>query len=77
MIQICAFKEKEKEGGEGEPQLGGQWKAPSLVALGMFHVWLFLKGKGETSFSHPFIFYPIRFYLPRGEHLCKVCCCCV
>jgi hypothetical protein len=28
MIQICAFKEKEKEGGEGRPQLGGEWKVP-------------------------------------------------
>jgi hypothetical protein len=26
MIQICPFKEKEKEGGEERPQLGGQWK---------------------------------------------------
>jgi hypothetical protein len=38
MIQICVFKEKGKEGGEGRPQLGGQWKVPSLMALGMFHV---------------------------------------
>jgi hypothetical protein len=28
MIQICAFKEKEKEGGEGRPQLDGLWKVP-------------------------------------------------
>jgi hypothetical protein len=34
MIQIHACKEKEKEGGEGRPQLGDQWKVPSLVALG-------------------------------------------
>jgi hypothetical protein len=34
MIQIWAFKEKKKEGGEGRPQLGGQWKVSSLVALG-------------------------------------------
>jgi hypothetical protein len=33
MIQIHTFKEKEKEGGEGRPQLGGQWKVPSLMAL--------------------------------------------
>jgi hypothetical protein len=39
MIQIRAFKEKRKEGSEGRPQLGGQWKVPSLMALGMFHVW--------------------------------------
>jgi hypothetical protein len=35
MIQICAFKEKEKEGGEGRFQLDGQWKVPSLVAFEM------------------------------------------
>jgi hypothetical protein len=35
MIQICTFKEKGKEGGEGRPQLGGQWKVLSLVALEM------------------------------------------
>jgi hypothetical protein len=28
MIQIHTFIEKEKEGGEGRPQLGGQWKVP-------------------------------------------------
>ncbi len=28
MIQINAFKEKEKGGGERRPQLGGQWKVP-------------------------------------------------
>ncbi len=39
MIQIHAFKENEKERGEGRPQLGGQWKVPSLVDLRMFHVW--------------------------------------
>ncbi len=33
---ICAFKEKEKEGGEGRSQLGGHWKVPSLVASGRF-----------------------------------------
>jgi hypothetical protein len=27
MIRIRLFKEKEKEGGEGRSQLGGQWKA--------------------------------------------------
>jgi hypothetical protein len=36
MIQIRAFKEKEKEGGEGKSQLGGSWKVPSLVANGRF-----------------------------------------
>jgi hypothetical protein len=34
MIQICTFKEKEKEKGEGRPQLRGQWKVLSLVANG-------------------------------------------
>jgi hypothetical protein len=38
MIQIHNFKEKEKEGGKGRPQLGGQWKVPNLVALGRFQV---------------------------------------
>ncbi len=27
-MQIRPFKEKEKEGGEGKSQLGGQWKVP-------------------------------------------------
>ncbi len=30
MIRICLFKKKEKEGGEGRSQLGGQWKVPML-----------------------------------------------
>jgi hypothetical protein len=30
MIQIRAFKEKEKKEGEGRPQLGGQLKVPML-----------------------------------------------
>ncbi len=34
-----------------------------LDALGMFHVWLSLEGEKEASFSPPFIFHPIRFYL--------------
>jgi hypothetical protein len=34
MIQIHTFKEKGKEGGEGRPQFGGQWKVPCLVAFG-------------------------------------------
>jgi hypothetical protein len=36
MIQIHAFKEKEKEGGEGRPHLDGLWKVPSFVANGRF-----------------------------------------
>jgi len=48
MIQIRAFKDKEKEGGEGKPQLGGQWevlmlggplKVPNFVANGRFQAW--------------------------------------
>jgi hypothetical protein len=30
------FKEKEKEGGEGRSQFGGEWKV-LMVALGRFH----------------------------------------
>jgi hypothetical protein len=30
MIQIRVLLEKEKEGGEGRPQLGGEWKVPML-----------------------------------------------
>ncbi len=35
MIQIFAFKEKRKKKAREDPQLGGQWKVPSLVALEM------------------------------------------
>jgi hypothetical protein len=35
MIQIPAFKKKEKEGGEGKLELGGQWKVLNLMALEM------------------------------------------
>jgi hypothetical protein len=38
MIQIHAFKEKGKEGSKGRSQFDDQWKVPSLVALGLFHV---------------------------------------
>jgi len=38
IIQIFAFKEKGKEGNKGRSQSNDQWKVPSLVALGMFHV---------------------------------------
>jgi hypothetical protein len=34
IIQIRAFKKKEKEGGEGRSQLCCQWKVPSLVSFG-------------------------------------------
>jgi hypothetical protein len=36
MIEIYTFKEKRKQGGEGRPQLGGQWKVPNLMAPGRF-----------------------------------------
>jgi hypothetical protein len=48
MIQIRAFKEKEKEGGERKPQfggrskvpmLGGPLKVPNFVANGRFQAW--------------------------------------
>jgi hypothetical protein len=39
MIQICLFFKKEKEGGEGRSQLGGQWKEKG-------------KGKHLFTFSH-------------------------
>ncbi len=36
MIKIYAFKEKETR---KDPQISGQWKAPRLLALGMFQGW--------------------------------------
>jgi hypothetical protein len=33
MTQICAFKEKEKEGDERKPQLDDLWKVPMLSGL--------------------------------------------
>ncbi len=48
MIQIHAFKKKEKEGGERKPQLGGQWKVPIFGGL-----W-----KKEKHFFHLFSFSP-------------------
>jgi hypothetical protein len=33
MIQICAFRKKEKEGSEGRPQLGGLWKVSMFGGL--------------------------------------------
>jgi hypothetical protein len=33
MTQICAFKEKEKEGGEGRPPLNSLWKIPMFGGL--------------------------------------------
>jgi hypothetical protein len=46
----------------GSIMFGAKWKVPTLVAFGMFHVWLPLEGEGETSFSPPSTFHPIRFY---------------
>jgi hypothetical protein len=54
MIQICAFKNKEKEGGEGRPQLGGPWKVPSLVTFGR---------KRRNIIFTSFHFPPHKFYL--------------
>jgi hypothetical protein len=34
----------------GNILLGGQWKVPSLVAFGMFHVWLPLEAEGKRPF---------------------------
>jgi hypothetical protein len=47
----------------GSILFSGQWKVLSLVAFGMFHVWLPLEREREVSFSPPSTFYPIRFYL--------------
>jgi hypothetical protein len=68
IIQICTFKEKEKEGGEGRPQFGGQWKVPmlsgpwkvpSLVAFG--------RKRGSIHFTY-FHFLPNKFYLNLFFH---------
>jgi hypothetical protein len=63
MIRIRPFKEKEKEGGEGRSQLGGQWKVPFLG--GTWKVPLFdgqwkEKEKHLLTSSH---FPPNKFYL--------------
>ncbi len=55
MIQIRAFKEKEKERGEGRPQLDGQWKVPMESGL-----W-------KEKEKHPFHF----FSLPLQQILLK------
>jgi hypothetical protein len=62
MIHIFSFKNKEKKVGEGRPQLGGQWKVPSLVALGMLHVWCPLEKKKKNIIFTSFHLYPIKFY---------------
>jgi hypothetical protein len=38
MIRIRLLKRKRKEM-KVDPKFGGQWKVPSLVANGKFHVW--------------------------------------
>jgi hypothetical protein len=38
MIKIRVFKAKEKEGGEGRTQLGGQWKVPMFNGPWRFQV---------------------------------------
>jgi hypothetical protein len=38
--------------GEGEGSwLGGQWKIPCLVAIGMFHAWWPLECEGKNTLS--------------------------
>jgi hypothetical protein len=49
MIQIHTFKLKEKERGEGRPQLGGQWKVPMFGGP-----W---KEKEKNKKKHPFIYF--------------------
>jgi hypothetical protein len=72
MIRIRPFKEKEMEGGEGIPQLGGQWKVPLLggpwkVPLfgGVWKVSL-LRSQWKEKEKHLFTsshFAPNKFYL--------------
>jgi hypothetical protein len=39
---------------------GGQWKVPSLVAIGMFHVWMPLEGEiNKLKKKHPFHLLPL------------------
>jgi hypothetical protein len=73
MIQICIFKDNEKEGHEGKPQPSGKWKVPMLGGpwkVQMFgwqmegsNVWWPLEGEKETSFSPFFNPPPNKFYL--------------
>jgi len=53
MIQIHAFKKKEKDGGERKTQLGGQWKVPMLGGL-----W---KEKEKHPFHHFSLSPPTKF----------------
>jgi len=51
--------------GEGEGSwLGGQWKIPSLVAIGMFHVWWPLECEGKKTPFHLFHFPPTTLLMP-------------
>jgi len=60
MIQICLFKEKEKEGNEERSQFDGQWKVLMLVALGMYQC-LVANGRRKKRKSTFFHFPPINF----------------
>jgi len=44
-------------------KLGGQWKVPSLVAIGMFQAWWPLEGEGKRPF-HLFHFSPTTLLTP-------------
>jgi hypothetical protein len=69
MIQICAFKKKDKDGGEGRPQFGGLWKVPSLVVLAEISC-LVVNGRFQCLIAFRtrrrsiiFTFPPNKFYL--------------
>ncbi len=38
MIRVRLLKKRRREV-KVDPKLGGQWKVPSLVAIGKFHAW--------------------------------------
>jgi hypothetical protein len=64
VLSLVALEMNPMFGGQwGSILLGGQWKVPSLVAFGLFHVWFPLEGKGKTSFSPPSTFHLMKFYL--------------
>jgi hypothetical protein len=56
MIQICAFKKKKKEGGEGRPQFGDPWKVSNLMALGEVSCSVAFGTKRRSIFFIFFIF---------------------
>jgi hypothetical protein len=43
MIRVRLLKRKRREV-KVDPKLGGHWKVPSLVVIGMFQAWWPLKG---------------------------------